>query len=183
MSQTTPMTLLFICTHNRCRSILCEAITNHLGSEHLCAFSAGSTPAGHVFPLTLEALAAHGIPTDGLQSQHWDDFDTHSPDLVITVCDSAAHETCPVWLGSARRCHWPLPDPSKMTGNTAEQLKAFDQLITDISQTIQRMSEQFTDTQTRADRLKIVEGTLASREVAERTHSASKTENAAPLMT
>ncbi|WP_346840003.1 arsenate reductase ArsC [Microbulbifer sp. SAOS-129_SWC] len=114
------MKLLFICTHNRCRSILSEAITNHLAGTRIRAFSAGSQPAGAVHPQTLQHLQARAIPTDGLASKSWDTLQEVNPDAVITVCDSAAGETCPLWLGQSVRVHWGLPDPSKLEGAEAE---------------------------------------------------------------
>ena len=87
------MKVLYICTHNRCRSILSEAITNHVAGDVITAKSAGSQPAGEVHPLSLKYLNEAGIPTEGLQSQSWDEFEAFAPDLVITVCDSAAGES------------------------------------------------------------------------------------------
>jgi arsenate reductase (thioredoxin) len=113
------MKLMFICTHNRCRSILCEAITNHLAGGRILAVSAGSQPAGEIHPLTLKYLQARQIPVSGLASKSWDDIQV-VPDAVITVCDSAASEACPLWLGDAPRVHWGLPDPSKAEGTEDE---------------------------------------------------------------
>lgn len=128
------MKLLFICTHNRCRSILCEAITRHMASQHangstVEVASAGSQPAGEVHPRTLEALARHGISTQGLRSQSWDDFADFNPDVAITVCDSAAGESCPLWMGRSQKVHWGLSDPSKVTGSEDEVRGAFDRTI------------------------------------------------------
>ena len=117
------MKILFICTHNRCRSILSEAITNHLAGGRITAYSAGSQPAGQVHPLSLKYLQQRGISIEGLKSQSWDDFESIAPDVVITVCDSAASESCPVWFGDTVKVHWGLPDPSKLVG-TDEQLQA-----------------------------------------------------------
>src|SRR5690606_26454161 len=114
------MKILYICTHNRCRSILSEAITNHLAKGKLKAFSAGSQPAGQVHSLSLKYLAEKGISIDGLKSQSWDDFAVEQPDIVVTVCDSAAAETCPVWFDDTVKVHWGLPDPSKLPGSEAE---------------------------------------------------------------
>ncbi len=108
------MKLLFVCTHNRCRSILSEAIGRSVLPTGSDVRSAGSSPAGEVFPGTLDYLTSQGIPVDGLVSQSWDEFADFSPDLVITVCDNAAGETCPLWLGNTAKVHWPLPDPSKL---------------------------------------------------------------------
>ena len=119
------MKLLFICTHNRCRSILAEAVTNHLSDGSLEAKSAGSQPVGEVHPLSLTYLVEAGIPVDGLCSQSWDEHESWQPDVVITVCDSAAGEQCPVWFGKAIRAHWGLQDPSRLDGSDEEIAEAF----------------------------------------------------------
>lgn len=126
------MKLLFICTHNRCRSILSEAITNHLGQGLLQAFSAGSAPADEVHPLTLRYLQEAGIPINGLASKSWDQFAALQPDAVITLCDSAASEACPVWMGDSLRLHWGLVDPSKLAGDEAASRQAFNACIEQI---------------------------------------------------
>lgn len=119
------MNILYVCTHNRCRSILSEAITNHLSNGSIRAFSAGSQPVGEVHPLSIKYLSEKGISTDGLKSQSWDEFETEQLDLVITVCDSAAEEVCPVWFGDTVKLHWGLPDPSKLVGTEYEIRNAF----------------------------------------------------------
>ncbi len=119
------MKLLFICTHNRCRSILAEAIANQFGQGRLLARSAGSQPVGEVHPLSLKYLAEQGISIAGLCSQSWDEHESWAPDVVITVCDSAAGEACPVWFGNAVRVHWGLADPSAIDGSEAEVRQAF----------------------------------------------------------
>lgn len=108
------MNILFICTHNRCRSILSEAITNRLSDGRIKAHSAGSQPAGNVHPLTLKYLLQRGIAVDDLKSQSWDAFAEAVPEVVITVCDNAANEACPLWFGDSVKVHWGLPDPSKL---------------------------------------------------------------------
>lgn len=115
------MKILFICTHNRCRSILAEALTRHISEGRIDARSAGSQPAGVVFPGTLKYLESQNISTEGLVSQSWDDHESFAPDVVITVCDSAAGETCPVWFGNAARVHWGLSDPSKLPTEDMQQ--------------------------------------------------------------
>lgn len=135
------MKFLFICTHNRCRSILSEAITNHLAAGRIQAFSAGSQPAGEVHPLSLKYLQARGISTAGLQSQSWDDFEDAQPDVVITVCDSAANEQCPLWFGDCVKVHWGLPDPSKLQGAEQEIAAAFFSVMDTIEK---RMREVLT---------------------------------------
>lgn len=133
------MKFLFICTHNRCRSILSEAITNHLAEGRITAYSAGSQPVGQVHPLSLKYLEARGISTEGLQSQSWDDFEDVSPDVVITVCDNAANEACPVWFGDTVKVHWGLPDPSKLEGTEAEVEAAFFAVMDTIEQRIRKV--------------------------------------------
>jgi arsenate reductase len=127
------MKILYICTHNRCRSILCEAITNHLAGVGMVAASAGSSPVGQVHPLTLQYLREAGVPAVGLYSKSWDELEEFAPDLVVTVCDSAAKESCPVWFGSAVKLHWGLADPSKVEGSEEEKAAAFRACIADIS--------------------------------------------------
>ena len=132
------MKLLFICTHNRCRSILAEAICNHYGEDLLQALSAGSSPAEQVQPSTLRALQANGIPTDNLKSQSWDAYEDADVDYVITVCDKAANEPCPVWFGKAKQVHWGLVDPSAIEGEAEAINAAFNQT----TKILQRRIEQ-----------------------------------------
>ena len=120
-----PFNLLFICTHNRCRSVLAEVIANTQFEGVFRAFSAGSQPAGEIHPLTLKFLAARGLPTEGLSSQSWDDFADQEFDLVVTVCDSAANEACPLWMSDAPRAHWGMTDPSRVTGDESAIEAAF----------------------------------------------------------
>ena len=117
------MKILFICTHNRCRSILSEAIANNQNDPRLVAASAGSQPVGEVHPLSVKYLSEAGISTEGLKSQSWDELEEFNADVVVTVCDSAAGETCPVWFGKSIKLHWGLEDPSKVQG-TDEEVKA-----------------------------------------------------------
>ena len=130
------MKILFICTHNRCRSILCEAITNKLSEGRITAYSAGSQPAGQVHPLSLKYLQQRGICSQGLRSQSWDEFEQIEPDVVITVCDNAANETCPVWFGDSLKVHWGLPDPSKLQGPDEVIQAAFFSVMTTIEKRI-----------------------------------------------
>lgn len=124
---TPPLKVLVLCTHNRCRSILFEAIARAEAGPEVSVRSAGSEPAGEVHPATLEALSRAGISTEGLRSEGWDSYEAWEPDVVITVCDRAAREPCPLWLGQAQRLHWGLPDPSLHTG--PEQSQAFAEVI------------------------------------------------------
>ena len=111
------MKLLFICTHNRCRSILAEAITQAEGGSLIEAASAGSEPSGEVHPLTLHWLQQQGIATANLHSKGWDTLGDFVPDYVITVCDRAAGESCPLWLGQHLKFTggWQIPAPIPLT--------------------------------------------------------------------
>ncbi|WP_312442278.1 arsenate reductase ArsC [Stutzerimonas kunmingensis] len=120
------MKILFLCTANSCRSILAEALFNHLAPAGMRAFSAGSEPRGDINPLTLEALAQAGIAADGLYSKSSDAHQALNPDFVITVCDKAAGEACPVYFGPATKAHWGLVDPSESVGSPEEIKAAFD---------------------------------------------------------
>nr|WP_136249544.1 arsenate reductase ArsC [Ningiella ruwaisensis] len=135
------MKVLYVCTHNRCRSILSEAITNHLAGDRIIAKSAGSQPSGEVHPLSLKYLQEAGIPTQELQSQSWEDFDDFEPDLVITVCDSAAGEACPLWMGSSLKLHWGLSDPSKVEGDEDTIANSFRACIAQITERVKNLRE------------------------------------------
>ena len=118
------MNVLFLCTGNSCRSILGEATFNHLAPPGWKAMSAGSRPTGQVHPRSLALLAREGISTEGYHSKSWDDLPVTS-DIVITVCASAAGETCPAYLGPVLRTHWGVDDPAHATGSDAEIDAAF----------------------------------------------------------
>jgi arsenate reductase len=119
------MNVLFLCTGNSCRSILAEATFNALAPEGMRAVSAGSQPAGYVHPRSLALLEREGLPTEGLHSKSWDALPV-TPDLVVTVCASAAGETCPVWLGAVPRVHWGVDDPARASGSDAQIDAAFE---------------------------------------------------------
>lgn len=122
--------VLFLCTGNSARSVLAEATLRAWAGNRFEAFSAGSKPAGQVNPHALALLAAEGISTAGLRSKSWDEFataDAAPMDLVVTVCDSAASETCPVVFGDFLRVHWGLPDPAAVSGTDKEKAAAFRQ--------------------------------------------------------
>jgi len=120
------MNVLFLCTGNSCRSILGEAIFNHLAPPGWKALSAGSRPTGQVHPRSLALLAREGLSTEGYHSKSWDALPL-TPDIVITVCSSAAGETCPAYLGPVLRTHWGVEDPAHVTGADAEIDAAFMQ--------------------------------------------------------
>ena len=118
------MNILFLCTGNSCRSILGEATFNHLAPAGWKAVSAGSRPTGQVHPRSLALLTREGISTEGYYSKSWDDL-PEKPDIVVTVCASAAGETCPAYLGAALRTHRGVEDPAHATGTDAEVDAAF----------------------------------------------------------
>ncbi|WP_242167588.1 MULTISPECIES: arsenate reductase ArsC [unclassified Pseudomonas] len=120
------MKVLFMCTANSCRSILSEAVFNHLAPQGFEAISSGSFPKGQVLPRSLSTLQAAGISTEGLYSKGNDAFEGSPPDVVITVCDKAAGEACPVYFGPAVKVHWGLEDPSDAQGDEASVQAAFD---------------------------------------------------------
>ncbi len=129
-----PLNVLFLCTHNSARSILSEALLNHLGRGRFRAFSAGSSPREHQkpHPLALEVLQSAGVSTEGLHSKSWDVFaqpDAPQMDLVITVCDNAAGEVCPFWPGQPATAHWGYADPSATEGDEAQRREAFRQTL------------------------------------------------------
>ena len=133
MADTT-FNVLFLCTHNSARSILAEAILNHISGVRFKAYSAGSSPRDNQQPnpLGLQVLAHAGISTEGLRSKSWDEFGAPGAphmDLVITVCDDAAGEVCPFWPGQPATAHWSYVDPSAGDGSEAQKLEAFRQTM------------------------------------------------------
>ncbi|WBY03087.1 arsenate reductase ArsC [Ramlibacter tataouinensis] len=130
MTDTPILNVLFLCTHNSARSILAEAVLNHIGKGRFKAFSAGSSPrdSQQPNPLALAVLREAGLSTDGLRSKSWDEFAGASAppmDLVITVCDNAAGEACPFWPGHPATAHWGYADPSDAPGNEEQRRAAF----------------------------------------------------------
>lgn len=133
-SADKPLNVLFLCTHNSARSILAEATLNHIGRGRFKAFSAGSSPRAkqQPNPLGLQVLQAAGIATAGLRSKSWDEFAAPGApqmDLIITVCDNAAGEVCPVWPGHPATAHWGYADPSALAGTEEQRLDAFRQTL------------------------------------------------------
>jgi len=120
--------VLILCTGNSARSILGEALINHLGQGRFRGYSAGSRPAGKVNPYALQTLQLHGIDSSGYRSKSWDEFGVAGApqmDFVFTVCGSAAGETCPLWPGTPLRAHWGLEDPAGVGSNDDEAMAAF----------------------------------------------------------
>lgn len=128
------MRVLFMCTANSCRSILSEAMFNHFAPQGFEAVSSGSFPKGRVLPRSLSTLQQAGISVEGLYSKGNDAFEVTPPDIVITVCDKAAGESCPVYFGPALKCHWGLEDPSDVTGDEATIDAAFRATLARIEQ-------------------------------------------------
>ncbi|MDN4054240.1 arsenate reductase ArsC [Massilia sp. YIM B02763] len=119
------MNVLFLCTGNSCRSLISEAVFNHLAPTGWHAISAGSQPTGKLNDKALALLASKGISTEGYYSKSWDNLPV-TPDLVVTVCASAAGETCPAYLGPVLRTHWGVEDPSHVVGTEEEIDAAFE---------------------------------------------------------
>jgi protein-tyrosine-phosphatase len=129
----TTCNVLFLCTGNSARSILAEAILNHEGAGRFRAFSAGSHPKGAPHPAALKLLGELGYPIDGYRSKSWDEFarpDAPPLDVVITVCDNAAGEVCPIWPGTPAKMHWSIPDPAAVEG--VGQRQAFEAAYRDL---------------------------------------------------
>lgn len=124
----TTRNVLFICTHNSARSIIAEGLLRHAGDSRFQAFSAGSMPRGQVQPLALATLERMRASTAGLRSKDWQEFarpDAPRLDFVITVCDRAAGEVCPIWPGQPMTAHWGVPDPSQLQGSAEEIQRAY----------------------------------------------------------
>lgn len=131
---TTTLNVLFLCTHNSARSIVAEVLLNALGQGRFQAYSAGSSPreGGSPNAMGLAVLRDHGFATEGLRSKSWDEFaapDAPKMDLIITVCDNAAGETCPYWPGQPATAHWGYPDPGAVEGGDDAKREAFRQTL------------------------------------------------------
>lgn len=142
MTNTQPLNVLFLCTHNSARSILAEALLNHMGGSRFRAYSAGSSPRANQQPnpLGLQVLQKAGVSVEGLRSKSWDEFaaqDAPHMDLIITVCDNAAGEVCPYWPGHPATAHWGYADPSEGDGTDAEKLEAFRKTLHAIQHRLQ----------------------------------------------
>ena len=164
-AESKPLNVLFLCTHNSARSILAEALLNHLGQGRFKAYSAGSSPRENQRPnpLALETLTKAGLPVEGLYSKSWDEFgkpDAPHMDLVITVCDNAAGEVCPFWPGQPATAHWGYADPSAGEGDDDHKREAFRQTL----HLIRRRLEIFVNLP--ADRLSRMQIEKTARELA-----------------
>lgn len=137
--------VLFLCTGNSARSILAEAYLNHAARGRYRAYSAGSHPNGKVNPFALELLGALDIPAPSARSKSWDEFARPGApriDLVVTVCDSAAAEVCPIWPGRPTKAHWGVPDPAAVQGSDEEKRRAFRDAFTALSRRIDLFLQQ-----------------------------------------
>lgn len=137
-----PYQVLFVCTGNSARSIIAEALMNHLGRGRFVAHSAGSHPAGAVQPMALQALAEYHVPVDQPHSKSWDEFaqpGAPALDFVFTVCDNAAGEVCPVWPGQPMTAHWGMADPVAVEGEEPRRKKAFADTVLTLKRRIELM--------------------------------------------
>lgn len=132
--------VLVLCTGNSCRSIMAEALINNLHHGRYQAWSAGSHPAGYVHPKSIETLKRHGIDPGQSRSKSWNEFVDQQFDLVITVCDQAAGESCPLLQGSPTKMHWSTPDPAKAIGSDLEINCAFDEAFLMLKKRVEKLT-------------------------------------------
>ena len=138
----SPLNILILCTGNSARSILAEALINKYGGKRFKGYSAGSHPVGKVNPVAIALLDSFGHPMDHLRSKSWDEFSSPAApvmDTIITVCDNAAGEVCPIWPGSPANAHWGMEDPAAFKGKFHEKLSVFEQVYRELEQHIERL--------------------------------------------
>mgnify|MGYP000151994387 CR=1 FL=1 len=136
--------ILFLCTHNSARSVLGEALASTQTNGRFIGHSAGSTPGASVNPFARELAVAMGYPVDKLRSKSWDEFalpDAPKMDFIITVCDNAAGEVCPVWIGNPVTAHWGFPDPSQVQGTDEDKRQAFKAVMLGLKKRIQLLAD------------------------------------------
>lgn len=132
--------VLVLCTGNSCRSVMAEALINDLRRGRYQAWSAGSHPTGSVHPKSIETLKRHGIDPGHPRSKSWNEFADQPFDLVITVCDQAAGESCPLFHGKPTKMHWSTPDPAKATGSDTEINAAFDEAFVMLRKRVENLT-------------------------------------------
>lgn len=132
--------ILVLCTGNSCRSLMAEALINNLRRGRYQAWSAGSHPTGYVHPKSIETLKRHGIDPGQPCSKSWNELVDQRFDLVITVCDQAAGESCPLFPGKPTKMHWSTPDPAKATGSDTEITAAFDEAFLMLKKRIENLT-------------------------------------------
>ena len=130
--------VLFLCTGNSARSIISECLMNQMGQGQYHAHSAGSKPTGTVNPLTIQVLKKNNINCDDTSSKSWDAFQDMNFDFVVTVCNNAANETCPIYPGSPKKIHWDIEDPAAFTGSDEEKLNEFQRIFEIIKEKIEK---------------------------------------------
>ena len=135
------LNVLVLCTGNSCRSVMAEALINDLGRGRYQAWSAGSVPAGYVHQKSIETLQRHGIDPGQPRSKSWDEFAEQPFDLVITVCDQAVSESCPLFPGSPKKLHWSTPDPAKATGSEGDIDVAFDKAFLMLKNRVEELTK------------------------------------------
>ena len=138
--KSDPLKVLVVCTGNSCRSIMAEALINNLGRGRYRAWSAGSVPTGFVHLKSIETLQRHGVDPGQKRSKSWNEFAEESFDLVITVCDQAAGESCPLFSGNPKKLHWSTPDPAKATGSEAQINAAFDEAFLMLKKRVENLT-------------------------------------------
>lgn len=148
MSQK-PYNVLVLCTGNSCRSVMGEALVNHLGAGRFKAYSAGSNPIGRINAGALATLARHDLPTEGYTSKSWEALEGIDFDILIAVCDSAAGEACPVYLSSAIRTNWGVADPGHVEGTPEEVIAAFEATFATLKHRITRLVDLPIDSMSR----------------------------------
>ena len=134
--------ILFLCTGNSARSILAEALVTTLSGGKFIGYSAGSNPAGLVHPFAFELVKEMGYPKEKLRSKNWDEYslsDSPQMDFIITVCDNAANEACPIWLGHPSTAHWGFPDPASIEGTDAIKREAFQKILLELTKNIETL--------------------------------------------
>lgn len=133
--------VLFLCTGNSCRSIMAEGLLKHLGERRYRSFSAGSFPTGEVHPMSIATLKRHGMTPDGFESKSWDAFKDVEMHIVITVCDNAAGEVCPIFPGVPLKAHWGVPDPAHVEGTPTRIEAEFDRVYAMLERRIKAFLE------------------------------------------